>query len=354
MCVFLCQYINAIDDFIFSQYCKYCVKISCNLDKVIPHLMWFCYIAKKFNEDAMQVAVQGYGNMGKVHADNFSLMDQHVSVIEIDEERRQQAGEKGYPAFPSLSELLQNRQIDCIAICTPTSGHYKQIKEALSHNLAVFVEKPIVLTAGQVHKLREIMGQHLIFVGEVEQYNPSLNSALSSCEAPIKILIDRKVNLKYFIGDSLPWFTDEEQSGGVPLDLMIHDITRLILQFGIPSIGKVSARKVQYPCPDDVEVELIYEGFSAYLRAHWLSKSSKYPIKVKWCVFDADHHPHTTVCKDYLNSDKPIEDSPYYIQDHAFIGAVKTGSSPYPTESYLQAVEIACKINEMIAGSSKT
>lgn len=297
----------------------------------------------------MQLAILGYGNMGKVHAANFSILQQHVNVVEIDEEKRQQAREKGFPTFATLSELLQNKQIDCIAICTPTSGHFKHMKEALSYQLAVFVEKPIVLTARQVDKLRQMMGRQVIFVGEVEHFNAALNSALSSCEAPSKILIERKVNLRFFIGDSNPWFLDVDQSGGIASDLMIHDIALLISKFGFPTIGKVTTRKVQYPCTDDLEVELIFEQFSAHLRAHWLSESKTHPIKVKWCVFDADRQPHKTVCKDYINSDQAIEDNPYFIQDHAFIEAVKTGSCPYATEIYLQAVEIACKINVLIA-----
>lgn len=296
----------------------------------------------------MQIALVGYGNMGKVHADNFLMLQQQVNVIEIDESCKQQAREKELAVFPSLENLLQSKKVDCVAICTPTYSHYTHIKEAMKHNVPIFVEKPIVLTARQADKLRHRMNQQLIFVGEVEHFNSQLSSALLSCDHPTKIVVDREVNLKFFIGNSSPWFLDVNQSGGIACDLMIHDIALLISKFGFPEIGKVTGKKIDYPCIDHLEAELVFAQFSGFLRAHWLRNSIAHPIKVKWCIFDQERLPHVTECKDYLNSEKIRDENPYYIQDQAFIEAAQTKNCPHETEIYLQAVEIACKINELI------
>lgn len=282
---------------------------------------------------SFQGAVMGYGNMGQLHASYFSnLCERPVAIIEIEESKIQVALEHGYNVYPSLAALLKDQQIDFVAICTPTYLHIEHIREAIKNGLPIFVEKPIVKSASEVREIRE-WGYPLIFVGEVERYNPVLKSALEM--KPSSITISRSVNLDFFIGNNKPWFLDPELSGGIVMDLMIHDMTLLIEKFGMPDIKEIRCSQNVYPCVDQVDVRLEFESFTAHLKADWCSRDKETPISVIWEV-----DGKIFACDDYLKPRAVYED-PYFIQDKDFLLNLECSTLGHDLEIYLQAVELA-------------
>lgn len=295
-----------------------------------------------------QGAVLGFGNMGQLHGSYFSkLCGKSVDIIEIDENKIKLALETGYSVYPSLEALLNAKKIDFIAICTPTYLHFDHIKEALKNSLPIFVEKPIIKNSFELAEIRKL-NPPFIFVGEVEQYNPILKSAINFTPSPISISIIRSVNLDFFIGNNKPWFLNPELSGGIILDLMIHDLTLLIEKFGIPTIKHVESLKFIYPCIDIVNVQLAFKDLEVSLHADWCGKNIETPISTLWKI-QMEEESREFICNDYL---KPvsIEDNPYFIQDQHFLFNLKCGKVSHALEIYLQAVEIALEIKELVDG----
>ncbi|WP_371362964.1 Inositol 2-dehydrogenase/D-chiro-inositol 3-dehydrogenase [Sporomusa rhizae] len=69
--------------------------------------------------------------------------------------------------YQSVSELLQNNEIDVISICTPPSHHLSAIQQVLQNSAAkiIFCEKPLVGSLEEVTKLKQLLqdtGCHLI------------------------------------------------------------------------------------------------------------------------------------------------------------------------------------------------
>lgn len=292
---------------------------------------------------SFQGAVIGYGNMGQMHASYFSdLCKIPVAVVEIDEHKTKLALDNGYEVYPSLKQVLQDKKIDFVAICTPTYLHFRHIQEALELNLPIFVEKPIVKTGSEAKEIAKF-NDSFIFVGEVEHYNPVLKSATDFANDPESLFITRSVDLKFFIGSDSPWFLDPELSGGIVTDLMIHDITLLIEKFGIPKVKEVKGSKNLYSSIDEVDVQLEFKNFTANLHADWCSSKSENPISVIWEI-RCNRKVEQFICDDYLTN-LPDERNPYFIQDRDFLRSLKLSKPIRPFEIYLQAVEVACEIN---------
>lgn len=48
------------------------------------------------------------------------------------------------PVYNTIDELMSNKEVDIISICTPTSNHYSAVETAVKYNIkAVFCEKPL-------------------------------------------------------------------------------------------------------------------------------------------------------------------------------------------------------------------
>lgn len=65
----------------------------------------------------------------------------------------------GVKFYQSMSELLQNNEIDIISICTPPSHHLSAIQHILQNSAAkiIFCEKPLVSSLAEVTQLKQLL-----------------------------------------------------------------------------------------------------------------------------------------------------------------------------------------------------
>lgn len=179
----------------------------------------------------------GFGNMGQTHLERYQTLGIPISIIETDKEKARVAQTRGLTVYSSISDVPQVSQIGFLDICTPTYLHFQHLQDAMQYKRPILVEKPVVRTREEIEKLRQLSDNYPapIFVAEVEQYNPELEGFLFYSKTPASIRISRKVNLEFFLKGTKPWFLDESLSGGIVLDLMIHDINLLIAKYGKPT-----------------------------------------------------------------------------------------------------------------------
>jgi predicted dehydrogenase len=80
----------------------------------------------------------------------------------------------GVETFKDHRKMLDNTQLDCVLVATPTSSHFELASDALERGLHVFVEKPLCLDPGQSKRLAELavakkranqVGYHNRFIG---------------------------------------------------------------------------------------------------------------------------------------------------------------------------------------------
>ena len=94
----------------------------------------------------INVAVIGAGRIGRVHVGN--LVRNRLACLKAICDTQEQAGKRlarefgtEFSALPD--EIIQNKEIDAVYICTPAHTHVDLMEAALAKDKYVFCEKPI-------------------------------------------------------------------------------------------------------------------------------------------------------------------------------------------------------------------
>ena len=105
----------------------------------------------------IKTAIVGTGFMGKVHAENVRrLGNVEVAVVvgSRPETAQKFADQAGIPlATNDLNQVLSDRSIDAVHICTPNADHFPMAMAAIQAGKAVLCEKPLTTTADEARQL---------------------------------------------------------------------------------------------------------------------------------------------------------------------------------------------------------
>lgn len=306
----------------------------------------------------LQGIVVGYGNMGRLHERLFRERGVEITgVVDPDSARLAIAKEQGVPeevCWASFTDipLAVRQRADIVVIATPTHLHFQHLMEASQLLRAcIFVEKPVVRTLEELRWLKEMATRHKrIFVAEVEQYNPKFAPLLNFEGRPTSVFMWRLVDMEFFLRGERPWFLDSEKSGGLVLDVTIHDITLLVLRWGRPRVKRVNARRGRYSAVDTVEIELVVgDKCRADILTSWVAENQHFPIMASATIGSGPKtHPTVILCDNYMTPNKPPHEDSYALQAEAFLRAVNR-ESPMPSIApYATAVSIALEINQKI------
>ena len=166
--------------------------------------------------------------MAGVHADGWAQTpDRIVAVFDPDRERSSKlASEYGALAVDDFENLAD--MVDVVDICTPTHTHAAHIVAAAQAGVDIVCEKPLARTAAEAFDAVaacDAAGVKLL-VGHVVRFFPEYAAARASVVsgdigAVGVVRLDRST---YLPAGASSWFSDRSKSGGVVLDLMIHDV----------------------------------------------------------------------------------------------------------------------------------
>ncbi|MHA1269933.1 MAG: Gfo/Idh/MocA family protein [Candidatus Helarchaeota archaeon] len=187
------------------------------------------------SQNSVNLGLIGIGQIGIVHilsAEKLSntnfLAAYHPDKNKIEQFTSQYNIEKGYY---DLDAFLNDSEIDAIDICTPTFTHFEFIKKGLTSGKKILVEKPITRTLDEFDKMTKLIkniekdlmiAQYCRFIPEYQLARKVvLNGDIG---VPLSIRAHRRVSAPTYKN----WFFNEEKSGGIILDLMIHDIDAVI------------------------------------------------------------------------------------------------------------------------------
>ena len=172
----------------------------------------------------LKIAVIGYGYWGPNLVRNFTNLENSTVSHVVDESPdRLEKVKKLYPsinATSSLTEILENPEIDCIIIATPISTHYDIAKKALEHNKHVLVEKPMTNSVKHAKELIELskkkkkvlMVDHTyLYTGAIQKVKKIIDKNMIG---EIQYIDSTRINLGLFQSDvNVLW------------DLAAHDIS---------------------------------------------------------------------------------------------------------------------------------
>jgi predicted dehydrogenase len=201
----------------------------------------------------MKIGIAGAGFMGSTHAAAWCETPAQITalVAETPPEAEPLANWCGARIYESFTAMLPD--VDVVDICTPTHLHHEMVLQAAALGKDIVCEKPLARTVEQAREMVVACrkaGVRLL-VAHVVRFFPEYALARA---AVAEGQIGRPGVLRLTRGSFRPkkptgnWFLDEAKSGGILMDLMIHDYDYARWVAG--DVESVYARKVTTNHPD--------------------------------------------------------------------------------------------------------
>ena len=232
----------------------------------------------------IRIGVIGYGYWGPNLVRNFGETPgvKVACVSDLRAERLAQVKAR-YPAVNVTTnhrEMIDDPNIDAVAIATPVFTHFDLAMQALKAGKHVFVEKPLASTGEQVQKLidaaqkadRVLMVDHtFVYTGAVKKIRELVDSGALG---DIYYYDSTRVNLGLFQHDiDVMW------------DLAVHDLS--IMDYVIPSRAvAVSATGLSHVAGGKENIAFLTLFFGgpmiAHIHVNWLA-----PVKIRRTLIGA-------------------------------------------------------------------
>jgi predicted dehydrogenase len=238
----------------------------------------------------IQIAVLGVGGWGKNLARNYSQLPDCTLryVCDLDETKLAPWRRLGCHTTTRVDELLQDPDLQAVAIATPAPTHYPLVRAALEAGKDVFVEKPFVLHSHQAQELTEVADRRgrILMVGHLLLYHPvvtRIKQLVTSGElGDIYYVYNQRVNLGTVRGDENALWSFAPHDIAVILHLLDQEPT------------DVAARGQSYLQPGVEDVVFVTLNFNqralAHIHVSWLDPHKIRKLTIvgsrKMVVFD--------------------------------------------------------------------
>lgn len=210
--------------------------------------------------EKLRMGVAGLGLIGQVHLVNY-LSHPNVEVValsdadperrvgklprlhgNLDEFTKEPIALGIFRPYDDPFKMCEDKDIDAISICLPSDLHAPVTLKALENGKHVFCEKPPALTSREAIRMTataEAVGRTLMFghvlhfwpeyveagkIIESREYGRALAASFARCSG----------RPSWSIGGNQGWFNDPQRSGGVAVDLHIHDADMAVWWWGRP------------------------------------------------------------------------------------------------------------------------
>ena len=312
---------------------------------------------------SLRVGIVGAGTMGQVHA--HAWLEAGAQVVAVHsvslESALGLAAQHGARVCSSLAELLEH--VDVVDLCVPTHLHHAMTLEAANANKHIVCEKPMALEIGDARAMIEACERSgvRLFIAHVVRFFPQYRAARDAVQAGqignLGVMrLKRAAYQPKVSGEN--WFLDSQKSGGMILDLMVHDFDYARWIGGpVARVFAKSARASRTDSPSDYAlVTLEFEsGAMAQIEGGWA-----YPAGVFRTGFDIAgssgliewSSDHTNTIKSFLEPMNAstaevglplstLAEDPYVIQIKHVKQALETGSEFLVTpQEALEALRI--------------
>ncbi len=188
----------------------------------------------------MRIGIIGAGTMGGMHATALRQIE-GVQVVavgarEVGAPMAAHIADLGCESLPSAAAVCTHPDVDAVVVAVSTDAHAEVVIEAARAGKHIFCEKPLARTLEQGEALLAAVAEAgvKLAVGHVVRYFPEYAAAHAMVQrgelgAPGVARTTRGVGFPQVAGN---WYADLERSGGVVLDMMIHDFDWLRWTFG--------------------------------------------------------------------------------------------------------------------------
>lgn len=301
----------------------------------------------------LHVGIVGAGAIARIHAEQWQKLPVTISAVFDRHPDRAEAfcAEYGGTPAASLSELLG--RIDVVDVCTHTDGRRAIVEAAAAASIPVICEKPLGRTLRDCEAMLEACNatNTPLFVAHVVRFFPQYVRAreLVAAGAIGRLAVLRTARAgshprpgAFF---SSPFYADYARSGGVILDLGIHELdfqlwcagpvervfahglidrsipytdhALISLHFASGAIGQVECSWALPPGHFRTSLELSGDGG----RIEW---ESTQPAPLRWAISSASGAEAAAT-----GSSSPLaeQDDPYLLQLAHFVECLTLGSA---------------------------
>ena len=292
----------------------------------------------------MRVGLVGAGFMGGVHLNAYAGIPD-VEVVGVADARFEAAvaGAEmvGARPYASYEELVAAEDVEVVDVCLPTALHRDLALRAAGEGRHVILEKPIARTMEDAQQILGAFSEDgpRLFVGHVVRFFPEYVGIKQKIDAGDlgTVGVVRTSRRSPFLLGWNDWYADWRVSGGVLLDLVIHDFD--YLRWTLGEVERVYARGMlgrEYNRLDYVLATLRFErGAIAHVEGHWgypgpfnysievagsdalLTVDSTEPASLQLIGGDPEETP-----------DLASGESPYAKELEHFIHCIVTGEEP--------------------------
>ncbi len=273
----------------------------------------------------LRVGIVGFGFMGQMHYKCWRALEgaEIVAVCDvnpsIEEDTKRAVGNIGdteeavdfssLRLYTDFEEMLKSAELDAVSITLPTSLHADFSIKALAAGVNVFCEKPMALNVEDCERMiaEAKRSGKVLQIGHCVRFWPEYAKAKQIVDSGeygrvIAATFQRLGTAPTWSIDN--WFMDEKRSGGVALDLHIHDtdfvqylfgMPRAVCSFGAKGLGSGLVHIVtQYLYDDDKVVTA--EGGWAMMPAFGFEMSFNIVLAKATIVYDLTREPAFKVC----------------------------------------------------------
>lgn len=219
-----------------------------------------------------EVGVIGCGYWGPNLIRNFMQIKKTnvAKIADLDPKRLEHIKEL-YPSISPTNDyrgIIEDPNIDIIAIATPVKTHFKFAAEALAAGKHVFVEKPIAASTAEAKELIELASKHRVklMVGHTFLYTGAVRKMKEIIDSgelgEIYYINSQRLNLGLF-----------QQDINVIWDLAPHDLSIILYLLGKSPVAVSAAGTAHInPRVEDVATVTLYfeKDIIAFVQSSWL------------------------------------------------------------------------------------
>ena len=231
----------------------------------------------------LKVGIVGFGFMGRMHyqcwkdleaAQVVAVCDTNPNIVE--DSAKAVGNFEGATAdvdFSSLKlyadfeKMLSEMELDALSITLPTYMHAEYSIKALQAGVNVLCEKPMALNTTDCERMISAADTNgkILQIGHCLRFSPAYARVKEfvtdgTYGRVVVAMLQRLGSIPTWSWDN--WFLDEQRSGGVILDLHIHDTDYVQYLFGMPRA--VSSHQAKEP-----------NGQPAHISTHYLYDDDK-------------------------------------------------------------------------------
>jgi predicted dehydrogenase len=256
--------------------------------------------------------------------------------------------------YASVTDLLEDGDVDALVICTPNYLHAPQSIAALEAGVHVLVEKPMAMNAGEAEAMLAASRASgaLLMVAHCWRFSPEVGWLREQVsEGRLGKIIRTKGYCTHVNGGPSGWFTQKKLAGGgATADMAIHALDTARFLLGDPQPVSVYARIGTFYndfSVDDTSVIIANwdQGTTSYVEAGWWQPHSDEPQAATQVygttgfgrvfptyleITNADKSAVERIDSGLPPADEPPQRERFNIQMAHFVECIREGRQPSP------------------------